>query len=160
AVERAARRSSASRYPPSPWRSQCATRVTVVVDAPVRLLTSRYGRPRSSSLAASQRGAIPSSSLRLQRSRRKRSVSDRDFSLAIALQRSLISLVRHVCRGSVAMSFSMLACCHGIMEVIPAIDLLGDEAVRLRQGDFDQVVLRGSPLELARRFAAGGARLV
>jgi phosphoribosylformimino-5-aminoimidazole carboxamide ribotide isomerase len=46
------------------------------------------------------------------------------------------------------------------MEVIPAIDLLGDEAVRLRRGEFDQVVLRGSPLELARRFAAAGVRLV
>jgi hypothetical protein len=33
-------RSSASRYPSSPWRSQCATRVTVAVDAPVRFATS------------------------------------------------------------------------------------------------------------------------
>ena len=36
-----AARSSASRYPPSPCRSQCATRVTVVVDAPVRSAISR-----------------------------------------------------------------------------------------------------------------------
>ena len=38
--ERRARRSSAVRYPPSPRRSQCATRVTVVVEAPVRLAIS------------------------------------------------------------------------------------------------------------------------
>jgi phosphoribosylformimino-5-aminoimidazole carboxamide ribotide isomerase len=41
--------------------------------------------------------------------------------------------------------------------VIPAVDLLGDEAVRLEQGDFSRVALRaGDPEELVRRFA--GAR--
>ena len=36
-----AERSSATRYPPSPCLSQCATRVTVVVEAPVRSAISR-----------------------------------------------------------------------------------------------------------------------
>jgi phosphoribosylformimino-5-aminoimidazole carboxamide ribotide isomerase len=45
-------------------------------------------------------------------------------------------------------------------EVIPAVDLLADDAVRLEQGDFDRVVLRESPFELVRRFVAAGARLV
>ena len=40
-----ARRSSTSRYPSAPCRSHCATRVTVVVEAPVCAATSRYGRP-------------------------------------------------------------------------------------------------------------------
>ena len=39
--------------------------------------------------------------------------------------------------------------------VIPAVDLLGDEAVRLEQGDFERVSLRaGDPQELVSRFAA------
>jgi phosphoribosylformimino-5-aminoimidazole carboxamide ribotide isomerase len=43
-------------------------------------------------------------------------------------------------------------------EVIPAVDVLGDEAVRLRQGDFGELVLRGrDPADLARTFAAEGA---
>lgn len=41
------------------------------------------------------------------------------------------------------------------LEVIPAVDVLGDEAVRLMQGDFDRVTNRaGDPLALAARFAA------
>src|SRR5207247_1886942 len=44
------------------------------------------------------------------------------------------------------------------IEVIPAVDVLGAGAVRLRQGDYDEVVERaGDPVELARRLAAGGA---
>jgi phosphoribosylformimino-5-aminoimidazole carboxamide ribotide isomerase len=40
--------------------------------------------------------------------------------------------------------------------LIPAVDVLGTEAVRLEQGDFARVVVRaGSPEELVRRFAAG-----
>ena len=47
------------------------------------------------------------------------------------------------------------------MMVVPAIDLLGDEAVRLAQGDFSRVTLRaGDPAELAARFAAAGAPLL
>jgi phosphoribosylformimino-5-aminoimidazole carboxamide ribotide isomerase len=40
--------------------------------------------------------------------------------------------------------------------VIPAVDVLGTEAVRLEQGDFARVVVHaGPPEELVRRFAAG-----
>jgi phosphoribosylformimino-5-aminoimidazole carboxamide ribotide isomerase len=46
------------------------------------------------------------------------------------------------------------------MEVIPAIDLLGREAVRLEQGDYERVSDYGEPDALARRFAAGGARWI
>ncbi len=39
--------------------------------------------------------------------------------------------------------------------VIPAVDVLGEEAVRLQQGDFERVAERaGEPLELVRRLAA------
>jgi phosphoribosylformimino-5-aminoimidazole carboxamide ribotide isomerase len=41
------------------------------------------------------------------------------------------------------------------VRVIPAVDVLGEEAVRLEQGDFERVSLRaGGPLELVARFAA------
>lgn len=45
-------------------------------------------------------------------------------------------------------------------QVVPAVDLLGDEAVRLEQGDFDRVAVRANPDELVRRFVSAGARLV
>lgn len=46
-------------------------------------------------------------------------------------------------------------------QVIPAVDLLGDEAVRLERGDFDRVNLRaGDPDELVGRLAAAGASLI
>jgi len=41
--------------------------------------------------------------------------------------------------------------------MIPAIDLLGDSAVRLHQGDYDRAREYGEPVELARSFAAAGA---
>lgn len=45
--------------------------------------------------------------------------------------------------------------------MIPAVDLLGGEAVRLERGDFSRVALRaGDPAALAARLAAAGARLV
>ena len=45
--------------------------------------------------------------------------------------------------------------------LIPAVDVLGDEAVRLRRGGYDDFVARGhDPVELARRFAAAGARWI
>jgi phosphoribosylformimino-5-aminoimidazole carboxamide ribotide isomerase len=44
--------------------------------------------------------------------------------------------------------------------VIPAVDLLGDDAVRLEQGDFGRVARRARPLELVRRFVEAGARLI
>src|SRR3954462_9793054 len=48
-----------------------------------------------------------------------------------------------------------------LFQVIPAVDLLGDEAVRLHQGDYEQVTLReADPAALVRRFTAAGADLV
>lgn len=45
--------------------------------------------------------------------------------------------------------------------VIPAVDLLGEEAVRLDRGDFDRVSLRaGDPEALVERFAAAGPALI
>src|SRR5829696_5009465 len=42
--------------------------------------------------------------------------------------------------------------------VIPAVDVLGDDVVRLRQGDYDRVVERWTdPVQLAARFASAGA---
>ena len=44
------------------------------------------------------------------------------------------------------------------IEVIPAVDVLGEGAVRLHQGAYDEVVERaGDPVALARAFAAAGA---
>jgi len=41
---------------------------------------------------------------------------------------------------------SMLACYYGRVQVIPAVDVLGDDAVRLERGDYDRVLFR-QPLE-------------
>jgi phosphoribosylformimino-5-aminoimidazole carboxamide ribotide isomerase len=47
------------------------------------------------------------------------------------------------------------------LEIIPAIDLLGAELVRLEQGDFGRVALREpDPVAAVRRFVDAGARLV
>lgn len=46
------------------------------------------------------------------------------------------------------------------MEVIPAIDLLGESVVRLEQGDYKRSTQYGEPVELVRRFAADGASRV
>src|SRR3954452_23716309 len=49
----------------------------------------------------------------------------------------------------------------GPIEVIPAVDVLGQGAVRLHQGEYDAVVERaGDPVDLARAFAEAGARRV
>lgn len=46
-------------------------------------------------------------------------------------------------------------------QVIPAVDLLGDEAVRLEQGAFDRVTIRaGKPESLVERFAAERPALI
>src|SRR5919198_6563843 len=46
----------------------------------------------------------------------------------------------------------------GPIAVIPAVDVLGAEAVRLRRGSYGDVVERGhEPAELAARWAAAGA---
>jgi phosphoribosylformimino-5-aminoimidazole carboxamide ribotide isomerase len=44
------------------------------------------------------------------------------------------------------------------IEIIPAVDVLGDDAVRLRRGAYDDVVERpGDPVDLARDFSRSGA---
>jgi phosphoribosylformimino-5-aminoimidazole carboxamide ribotide isomerase len=49
----------------------------------------------------------------------------------------------------------------GPIEVIPAVDVLGEGAVRLHRGEYDHVVERaGDPVELAAAFAAAGAARV
>jgi phosphoribosylformimino-5-aminoimidazole carboxamide ribotide isomerase len=49
----------------------------------------------------------------------------------------------------------------GGIEVIPAVDVLGEGAVRLRVGAYDDVVERaGDPVSLARTFAEAGARRI
>ena len=44
--------------------------------------------------------------------------------------------------------------------MIPAVDLLGDEAVRLHRGDYENVINRVDPLELVARYRDAGARLI
>jgi phosphoribosylformimino-5-aminoimidazole carboxamide ribotide isomerase len=47
------------------------------------------------------------------------------------------------------------------IEVIPAVDVLGESAVRLHRGEYDRVVEEaGDPVALARRFAEAGARRI
>jgi phosphoribosylformimino-5-aminoimidazole carboxamide ribotide isomerase len=47
------------------------------------------------------------------------------------------------------------------IEVIPAVDVLGEEAVRLARGDYDEVVERAAdPVALARRWVDAGARMI
>ncbi|MDX6450746.1 MAG: phosphoribosylformimino-5-aminoimidazole carboxamide ribotide isomerase [Gaiellaceae bacterium] len=47
------------------------------------------------------------------------------------------------------------------IEVIPAVDVLGEGAVRLQRGDYDSVVERaGEPVALAERWVAAGAKRI
>jgi phosphoribosylformimino-5-aminoimidazole carboxamide ribotide isomerase len=47
------------------------------------------------------------------------------------------------------------------IEVIPAVDVLGEGAVRLERGNYDSVVERaGEPVALARRWVAAGAQRI
>src|SRR2546425_4807924 len=47
------------------------------------------------------------------------------------------------------------------IEVIPAVDVLGEGAVRLERGDYDSVVERGGePVALAQRWVAAGAKRI
>jgi phosphoribosylformimino-5-aminoimidazole carboxamide ribotide isomerase len=47
------------------------------------------------------------------------------------------------------------------LQIIPAVDVLGDEAVRLERGDFARVTTReADPLALVERLAAAGAALI
>ena len=55
----------------------------------------------------------------------------------------------------------MLTETHNRFRVIPAVDVLGDDAVRLEQGDFDRVAIReADPLALVERLVAAGATLI
>ena len=44
------------------------------------------------------------------------------------------------------------------IELIPAIDIIGGQCVRLTKGDYDQKTVYGSPLEMACRFESIGYR--
>jgi phosphoribosylformimino-5-aminoimidazole carboxamide ribotide isomerase len=47
------------------------------------------------------------------------------------------------------------------LQILPAVDVLGDEAVRLEQGSYDRVTVRaGDPAERVRLFAEAGAPLL
>src|ERR1035437_6815856 len=46
------------------------------------------------------------------------------------------------------------------MQIIPALDLLGDEAVRLEQGDFDRVLFRQPLEEFMGRLVATGPPMI
>jgi phosphoribosylformimino-5-aminoimidazole carboxamide ribotide isomerase len=47
------------------------------------------------------------------------------------------------------------------IEVVPAVDVLGEGAVRLERGDYDSVVERaGEPVALAQRWVAAGAQRI
>jgi phosphoribosylformimino-5-aminoimidazole carboxamide ribotide isomerase len=47
------------------------------------------------------------------------------------------------------------------IEVVPAVDVLGEGAVRLERGDYDSVVERaGEPVALAQRWVADGAKRI
>ncbi len=48
----------------------------------------------------------------------------------------------------------MLTCYYVTMQIIPAIDLLGEDAVRLEQGDFDRVLFRQPIEEFMSRIVA------
>ncbi len=44
--------------------------------------------------------------------------------------------------------------------VVPAVDLLGTDAVRLRRGDYDDVTNRADPIELIETYRDAGAELI
>jgi phosphoribosylformimino-5-aminoimidazole carboxamide ribotide isomerase len=56
--------------------------------------------------------------------------------------------------------FNMIACYYATMQLIPAIDLLGDDAVRLEQGDYDRVIFRKPLDEFVARVVATAPPLI
>lgn len=54
----------------------------------------------------------------------------------------------------------MIACYYATMQVIPALDLLGDDAVRLEQGDFERVLFRQPIEEFMGRIVATNPSLI
>jgi phosphoribosylformimino-5-aminoimidazole carboxamide ribotide isomerase len=60
-----------------------------------------------------------------------------------------------VAQGGATDDFGVTSSTRSGFQLIPAVDILGGEAVRLERGTFDRVRVRaGDPVELARRFAA------
>jgi phosphoribosylformimino-5-aminoimidazole carboxamide ribotide isomerase len=60
-----------------------------------------------------------------------------------------------VAQGGATDDFGVTSPARSCFQLIPAVDILGGEAVRLERGTFDRVRVRaGDPVELARRFAA------
>ena len=55
---------------------------------------------------------------------------------------------------------AMLTCYYATMQIIPAIDLLGDYAVRLEQGDYDRVLFRQPIEEFMGRIVATWPELI
>ena len=45
-----------------------------------------------------------------------------------------------------------------MIELIPAIDIIGGQCVRLTKGDYDQKTVYGEPLEMAREFEKAGIK--
>ncbi len=54
----------------------------------------------------------------------------------------------------------MLTCYYAAMQIIPALDLLGDYAVRLEQGDYDRVLFRRPIEEFMERIVATRPELI
>ena len=54
----------------------------------------------------------------------------------------------------------MLTCYNADMQLIPAIDLLGDDVVRLERGDYDRVLFRQPIEEFVRRVVATNPSLI
>ncbi len=54
----------------------------------------------------------------------------------------------------------MLTCYYAAMQIIPALDLLGDYAVRLEQGDYDRVLFRQPIEEFIGRIVATSPELI
>jgi phosphoribosylformimino-5-aminoimidazole carboxamide ribotide isomerase len=45
-----------------------------------------------------------------------------------------------------------------MIELIPAIDIIGGQCVRLTKGDYDQKTVYGDPLQMAREFEKAGIK--
>lgn len=54
----------------------------------------------------------------------------------------------------------MIACYYATMQLIPAIDLLGDDAVRLERGDYDRIIFSQPLDEFVRRIVATSPPLI
>src|SRR5262249_38919419 len=136
-------------------------RVTVGVGAPVCAAIAGWGSPASTSRATCQRCVSASSSDSVQRSRKNAAASSSVLRERIASKSSLVSAVCHSCRGSPAATVLPYYHANMALQVIPAVDVLGESAARLEQGAYDRAVAEaGDPAALVRRYASAGAALV